>query len=661
MRRGISNVGARVAVAAAIAAMILLPSAAHADEPAPFPYGELAALGALTVEEWLVLDAPVVARLRPGLGWPVVRRLEAGDRVVLRWITPGPDPWLLVRLEGGAAGWLRLGDELALLRKTVEGLPVRRVSPILAAPAGEQVQLYARPAADGASAPAQPWRGCEPASRYCNRSVVGRSPDDRWVALYSQWDTPNVLWASAEQIDLLDADLDVDDLPIFIGEFTALIPTGESDGRAPMYLPPALDMRWTADGSLVGIQEDAYWRYDAARGELELHPRPRGDATLSPDGRYLAVAVCGNGWGDCGLDSYIPFDVLIMPTDGGPSVRTPRASLRPAPAGKFAVSYRVGTWSPDSRFLLAPRAEFSRGEVPDFSLAWSVISVDGGRNELPLTTPAGVRWRRYWYWLDDETLMRWDAPDINPEWMQAVRRDGSQLRTASFPEAYEYAGRIQVSHADRGASARILAWSEEDGWATFEPTTGALARLEALEEIGGEMLRTAPADQSELVAIALKGEARAIAVVETGADVPVLWEWRRGLASTGRQVIARFSDGGYAELPLYAAKPNTYERAAADVSAESLDRHVCGGPWDWSSDGEHFVFLSYEANEQPDGLDGGQRLAGLRIYGRGGALMQSYRTLVEWRRVRQTQWSPDDRWLAVGGRQLGEWECNCCP
>lgn len=543
---------------------------------------------------------------------------------------------------------------------------VRQVSPILAAPDGEQVRLYARPAAYGDSAPTQSWRGCEPASSYCNRSVMGRSPDDRWVALYSRWETPNVLWALAEQIDLLGADLEIGNLPVFVGELTALMPTGESDGRAPVYLPPALNMAWTADGSLVGIQEDAFWRYDGERGELEVHPRPRGDATLSPDGRYLAVAVCANGWGDCGLGSYVPFDVLIMPTDGGPSARTSGVSLRPWVASKYAVSYRVGLWSPDSRFLLAPRAEWSSGEHPGDSLAWSVISVDGGRNELPVTTSIGMRWRRYWYWLDDETLIRWDARYLNPEWAQTVRRDGSQLRKASFPEAYEYAGRIRVLHADRGGSVRILAWLEEDGWAAFEPTTGALARLETLGEVDGEMGRAVPMDQSELVFIASRGEVRAIATGATGAtgatstDGPVLREWGRASAPTGRRVIARFSDGGYAELPLYAVELDARERAAADVEVESLDQRVCGGPWNWSPDGEHFVFLSYEANWYPTGLDGEQRSALLRIYGRAGALMQSYRTLVELRRVSQARWSPDGRWLAVGGRQLGEWECNCC-
>ena len=545
--------------------------------------------------------------------------------------------------------------ELALLGAAE--MPVRRVGPILAAPSGEELRLYARPAAYGDSAPAQSWRGCEPGSSYCNRSVMGRSPDDRWVALYSRWETPNVLWALAEQIDLLDVDLEIGNLPIFVGELTALIPTGESGGRAPMYLPPALDMAWAADGSLVGVQEDAFWRYDSARGELEVHPRPRGDATLSPDGRYLAVAVCANGWGDCGLGGYVPFDVLIVPTDGGPAARASRVSLRPWVGSKYAVSYRVGLWSPDSRFLLVPRAEWSSGEHPGDSLAWSVISVDGGRSELPVTTPMGVRWLRYWYWLDDETLIRWDTPYLNREWAQTVRRDGSQLRKASFPETYEYAGRIRVLHADRGASAKILAWSEEDGWAAFEPTAGSLTRLETLEEVDGEMRRAAPMDQSELVVIAPRGEALAIA---TSTDAPVLWEWRRELAPTGRRVIARFSDGGYAELPLYAAEPNTRERAAADAVVESFDQRVCGGPWDWSPDGEHFVFLSYEANWYPTGLDGEQRTALLRIYGRTGALMQSYRTLVEWRRVSQAQWSPDGRWLAVGSRQLGEWECNCC-
>ena len=681
MRRVIIVVLAVLVVAALLAG--LLVDRARADGPSPrFPYAELAALAGLAVEEWLVLDEAAVVRERPALEWPTAARLEAGDRAAIRAITPitpGEDPWLAVVLEGGASGWVRLA-ELDLPPEALARLPVRRARPIFAVPAeNERIWLYGRPADQGDPARVGILEGDY------TRPVLGRSLDTRWVALYSRWGRPTIGWARAEQIELLGTNLSAADLPTFIGELTALIPTDDPDGRAAAYLPPALDMAWTADGALIGVQEDAYWRYDTERGELEVHPRPRGDATLSPNGEYLAVAVCADGWGECGIGAYVPFDVLIMRTNGGPWVRASGVSLRPWVAGKFAVSYKVGAWSPDSRSLLVPRAEPLNEGNPGISLAWSVLSIDGERSELPPTSNMGVCWQQYWHWLDNETLIQWDAPYINPEWARTIRRDGSKLIRVSFPEAHEHAGWIQVAAAAGESSQRILVWSEQDGWGTFEPTTGSLGRLEALEEVGREVHRLAPEEQAGVAFVTPDGAAQAIVVIgATGWDptetapqstdsAPRAEAWRMKLGPSGGALIARFSDGAHSEQPVYVVGEDPQEQRSADVSVESDDRRICGGPWGWSPDGEHFVFLSREfarftsdESWRRDGLhspreDDGASMSQIRVYSRSGALEHSFRAAHNARHVSQAQWSVDGRWLAVGQRLVGEWECNCCP
>lgn len=680
----------RLQRAALIAVVVLLASVGHAaaDDPSgavPFPYAGLAALSALETEEWFAVNGATVVRKRPGLEQRAAARLEAGDVVAPRSITAGEDPWLSVLLEGGASGWARLA-ELDLPREAVKHLPMGRARPIVAAPAGnERIWLYGRPADQSDYS----WAGILEGDRqrgYYTKPVLGRSLDARWVALYSRWQRPKISWARAEQIELIGADLGVADLPIFIWDFTALIPTGDLDGRAAIYLPPTLEMAWTSAGALIGVQEDAYWRYDAERGELEVYPRPRGDATLSPNGEYLAVAVCTDGWGECGVGNYVPFDVLIMRTNGAPPMRVPGVSLRPWAASKFAVSYRVGTWSPDSRALLVPRAEPSNEGHPGASLAWSVVSVDGEQRDLPSTSVLGVRLRQYWHWLDSETLFQWEVPYIDPEWARTIRRDSSRHHTVSFPESHERAGWIQVVDAAGEPSRRVLAWSEQEGWGTFEPTTGSLARLEALEEVGGDVRRLTPEDQAGVAFVTPGGDAQAIIVIgatgwdptetepHTTATAPRAKTWRMKLRPSGGALIARFSDGGHSELPTYEVGEDPQEQRSADVSVESADRRVCGGPWDWSPDGEHFVFLSRDtARFSPhdswhrDGLyspseDGGPRTLQIRVYNQSGALEHSFRTAHDdAHHVSQVQWSADGRWLAVGQRLIGEWECNCCP
>ena len=206
----------------------LLVDRARADGPSPqFPYAELAALAGLAAEEWLVFDEAAVVRERPALEWPTAARLEAGDRAALRAITPGEDPWLAVVLEGGASGWVRLA-ELDLPSEALARLPVRRASPIFAAPAeNERIWLYGRPADQGDPARVGILEGDY------TRPVLGRSLDTRWVALYSRWGRPTIGWARAEQIELLGTNLSAADLPTFIGELTALIPTDDPDGSVP--------------------------------------------------------------------------------------------------------------------------------------------------------------------------------------------------------------------------------------------------------------------------------------------------------------------------------------------------------------------------------------------------------------------------------------------
>ena len=128
--------GSAAAVVVAIA--LVLGGAASGDGPeaGPFPYGELALLGAAemarTVRVTLREDA--TAHERPGANWPVAARVWGGRQLIATAATPGGAPWLRVRLRTGRFGWLRAAD-VEITAGRIEWLPVVRAPVLLPAAA----------------------------------------------------------------------------------------------------------------------------------------------------------------------------------------------------------------------------------------------------------------------------------------------------------------------------------------------------------------------------------------------------------------------------------------------------------------------------------------------------------------------------------------------
>ena len=130
----------RLLRAALVAAAVLLALGGQAvgdgPEAGPFPYGELALLGAAemarTVRVTLLEDA--TAHERPGANWPVAARVRGGRQLIATAATPGGAPWLRVRLRTGRFGWLRAAD-VEITAGRIEWLPVVRAPVLLPAAA----------------------------------------------------------------------------------------------------------------------------------------------------------------------------------------------------------------------------------------------------------------------------------------------------------------------------------------------------------------------------------------------------------------------------------------------------------------------------------------------------------------------------------------------
>ena len=119
---------------------------ADGPEPAPFPYGELAALAAAEAPRAvrITLREAATAHERPGGNWPVVARVRAGRQLVAIAATPGGAPWLRVRLRTGRVCWLR-SAAVEVTAGRIEWLPLVRAPVLL--PVAALMELAAAEAA----------------------------------------------------------------------------------------------------------------------------------------------------------------------------------------------------------------------------------------------------------------------------------------------------------------------------------------------------------------------------------------------------------------------------------------------------------------------------------------------------------------------------------
>ena len=223
--------------------------------------------------------------------------------------------------------------------------------------------------------------------------------------------------------------------------------------------------------------------------------------------------------------------------------------------------------------------------------------------------------------------------------------------------------------------------SDEGGWRLFDLETGATAPLQISESAamfaepsaGRRFAYRIGADENRALLLfdGTTGAAARLSVPENVGDIGGEFHFapsgqrlalRGGSRDDVRVYVVEFASGEWIEIDL---------RIETDAwNPESVDGYVCGGRTNWSPDGEYFTVELREYYERRgeewyrrDGLAGftsedvGSQI---RIYDRAGHFVRSFRTLGGGglNSVMEAKWSPDGRWLAVGGRTPSPLECD---
>ena len=234
-------------------------------------------------EELTDVSATVVreaeVRIRPGLAWREVDRLEAGASVTAMHQAGG---WVRIRYGDGLAGWIR---ETALDLGEIEAgqLKPQPAPPLIAE-----------------------WRGEE-------YGVMGQSADGAEVRLRKfRGEPPWELVAPTDEVTLIDSDVALQDLPIVVEEATVVFPGDDFRVGQGKLFPRANEWMWLDDRTLIAHNDTHVWRWHSETDKLDLNERPPGHAKLSPNGRYLAIAnLCPRDL-ECSIDN----SVVIIRLDG---------------------------------------------------------------------------------------------------------------------------------------------------------------------------------------------------------------------------------------------------------------------------------------------------------------------------------------------------------
>ena len=253
---------------------------AEEQEPEPDePHRDLTELPGTVVE-----DADV--RVRPGLAWGVIDRLESGASVVVLHRAGG---WYRIRYEEELAGWVRT---------TMLDLDEVEAEQVLGVPAPRLV-------AD--------WQG----RKY---GVMGQSADGTKVRLLKmETETSSIIAAPIDEVTLLADDVTLENLPILIGDETVVFPGDDFGVGQGRILPKANEWMWLPWGWLLAHNDEYIWQWRPETDELEFVARPPGRAWLSPDGQRLGIIECPVDQDLC----YPIEDVLFLRLDG-----TEQTSLR---------------------------------------------------------------------------------------------------------------------------------------------------------------------------------------------------------------------------------------------------------------------------------------------------------------------------------------------
>ena len=632
----------RLLRAALIAAAVLLAlggAAADGPEAGPFPYGELALLGAAEAPVRVVLREAAVVRLRPGLDWPAVAEVGAGDWATALAATPGDGAWLRVELASGATGWLPWAD-VAGSTPRIRSLPADEAGALRAWPRAAVLEVF-------------DWPGAPP-TRTLSRAdgpfgVFGRSADGKWAALASTATlSAAVVWARASEITLTANDVSIADLPIFLGRGVSVIPLGDPAGREARLAGPADEWIWTPAGAIHGFDAERVWRFNPTSGAMVSLARSPGAAAFSPDGEHLAVLSCDGDWFEC----LGPHDVTILPMDGGESVTFRDIYSRiwtgdgwPIETHPFTSPF--GQWSPDGRYLLIP----SSGDGPDHS----AISVDGESHRIPAAWLETDVWRRVSvFWAAERRhAVAYAVRDGDGERIYTFALNGELLDEAMQPLQYQ-------------SERRFLPGLRREAWLDWSPD-----RSYAFVRRG---LSSEPEDNRAWLYRASDESLTEIPHSEGGRHLVLDAHWSP--RSDAFLLLDRGAPGAEPIAGLWLVHVDPLSTAA--IQRDGFDGFACGNRGgsrsEWRRGGDEllielFDHIEYWSGDDqpmayaPDGLAARHGMTSqIRIYNRQGELLHTFRThldLVGQHSNRRAEQSTDGRWLALGphGRGSGcrEW------
>ena len=584
----------------------------------------------------VVEDADV--RVRPGLAWGVIDRLESGASVVVLHRAGG---WYRVRYGAELMGWVRA--TMLDLGGVEEWQVLEEAAPPLIAE----------------------WRGEE-------YGVMGQSADGTEVRLLEvSGESTRIIGAPIDEVTLLADDVTLRDLPILIGDETVVFPGDDFGVGQGKILPKANEWMWLPWGWLLAHNDTHIWQWRPETDELEFVARPPGFAKLSPDGRYLAIAnLCTWGW----ISLCEPIQhVTVLPLDGSPPTSLFEQLRRRGASTRVTWYYWVPEgameWSPDSSTVVlyvgTEEEDAPDDEAPDsISL---VFHVDGQITRFEEWAEFQIEgltcrvfrliddWTHHWAISEDNVIsaeLQCGNTDGDTLFLEArYTLSGRFLNFVDFdPRDWDRGSKgIDLLRSAAGGAALgdelIIDWSPSEELALVFDLTGATAwtydagrhELEAVEF----ELNDPP--QSRLRhAIELGDDLRAFWMLSTwhgkqvGAAIQHVWSIRAYLLIDTATGVGTVLDlGGPASYPYWPGSqswnPTGTEHHIATRPSEPTDGLAVGAP------GTHQL-LSFD---QSGGLVGALKIAGLC---EGSVPAQFLR--------HQADWSPKGEWFAIGGIEL---------
>ena len=587
-----------------------------------------------------VVVGDIDVRVRPGLAWGVIDRLESGASVVVLHRAGG---WYRVRYGEELEGWIRA--TMLDLGEVEEWQVLEEAGPSLIAE----------------------WRGEE-------HGVMGQSADGTEVRLLKmENETSSVIGAPIDEVTLLADGVTLQDLPILIGDETVVFPGDDFGVGQGKILPKANEWMWLPWGWLLAHNDEYIWQWRPETDELEFIRRPPGFAKLSPDGRYLAIAnLCPRDL-DCSRDN----NVVFIPLDGSPQIAFSEdlRDFEVAPTLGMTSNRWVSNleWSGNSRAVKLQLAMFDRGQEPNapttllFHIEGHMVRFEEfwerelqGRRcyvEIPF---AGSSFIGGWEFHDRDTIA---------STAMCVEVDGNQdFRTAIFTLMGEFirfgpfwAGGIEDEDAARLRSAEggdalgeqpHVKWSPLRRHAlVFEPSTGRTFLYRAQQhDLRAVLVQSgqSPTDTQAWVPFDPNAEHEWHSVIaywlkEEQALLLATWYgYVRDIISGA--VLLNLSTAQGVELD-FGNKPWTHWQAAPV----------------WNPTGDSFQIMLRGEDVLPELLVDGLYSFRLLIVGHSGNVHREIITATSCRLPghyadvprHRAHWSADGKLLAVGGRVLG--------